>query len=125
MLEVDLSEDFFVYASLKHLKYALINVLHFIHSSELEDITRLWLSHEGRIHIRLEGRALSTSFVNSLFSLFPPKEDPFVEHNNLAISRLLMEAHCGRLLCNLHTMPNQSYTEFVLEIPLAESQPLN
>ena len=38
---------------------------------------------------------------------------------DLAISRLLLEAHCGQLLCKLNAEKGKGYTEFILELPLA------
>ena len=117
-LSVDLSEDCHFYISFKHLKYGLLHVLRFVHSCELGSSTRLWLSGEGSIHVRLEGKALSGSFVEDLFCLFPREEGLVLSDRELTISRLLVEAHGGRLLCNLYTLPSESYTEFVLELPL-------
>jgi len=46
------------------------------------------------------------------------------KHPGLAISRLLIEAQGGRLLYATSTLPQDSYTEFIISLPAAE-EPLS
>jgi hypothetical protein len=114
-IDADLSEDYPVYASFNHLQYAIVHVLQFLHAHHLvgEHIS-LWIARQGGVHIKLAGRALSPALVNELF---PLKEA--TRNLGLAISRLLLEAHSGHLLCKTYSLPGQAYTEFVLAIPPA------
>jgi hypothetical protein len=117
-IDVDLSEDYPIYASLSHLEYILVHVLQFFHAHHLEERVRLWISRQEGVHVRLSGQVLSSSLVQELFSLFPFKAT--TKNMGLAISRLLIEAHGGHLLCKTCSIPGQAHTEFVLMLPPAE-----
>jgi Na+/proline symporter len=119
-IDVDLSEDYPIYTSFNHLQYAIVHVLQFLHAHHLEEQVRLWIARQEGVHIRLSGQAVSSSLVQELFSLFPLKEK--TQNMGLAISRLLIEAHGGHLLCKTCSIPSQAYTEFVLVIPPAEME---
>jgi hypothetical protein len=116
-IDADLSEDYPIYTSFNHLQYAIVHVLQFLHAHHLEEQVRLWIARQEGVHIRLSGQAVSCSLVQELFSLFPLKEK--TQNMGLAISRLLIEAHGGHLLCKTCSVPGQAYTEFVLVIPPA------
>jgi K+-sensing histidine kinase KdpD len=119
-IDADLSEDYPIYTSFNHLQYAIVHVLQFLHAHHLEEQVRLWIARQEGVHIRLSGQAVSSSLVQELFSLFPLKEK--TQNMGLAISRLLIEAHGGHLLCKTCSVPGQAYTEFVLVIPPAEME---
>jgi hypothetical protein len=113
------SEDYPTYASFAHLQYALIHVLRFIHAHDLDTDIGLKITPTEGIHIRLHGTSLPYASIQQLFSLFPAQTS--AKHPGLAISRLLIEAHGGQLLCKTHTMGQSLYTEFILLIPPAEA----
>ena len=117
-INADLSEDYPIYTSFNHLQYAIVHVLQFLHAHHLEEQVRLWIARQEGVHIRLSGQAVSSSLVQELFSLFPLKEK--TQNMGLAISRLLIEAHGGHVLCKTCSIPGRAYTEFVLVIPPAE-----
>jgi uncharacterized protein involved in tolerance to divalent cations len=117
-IDADLSEDCLIYTSFSHLQYAIVHVLQFLHAHHLGERVRLWITRQGEVHIKLTGQAVSSSLVNELFSLFPLKET--TKNMGLAISRMLLEAHSGQLLCKTYFIPGHAYTEFVLVIPPAE-----
>jgi Na+/proline symporter len=117
-IDVDLSEDYLIQTSLGHLHYAVAHVLQFLHAHHLEERVRLWITRKEGVHIRLSGQAIAVSLVQELFSLFPLKET--ARNMSLAISRLLIEAHGGHMLCKTCSIPGQAYTEFVLMLPPAE-----
>ncbi|MCU0318211.1 MAG: hypothetical protein MUC61_02605 [Amoebophilaceae bacterium] len=119
-MATDLSEDYPIHTSLNYLQYVVVHVLQFLHAHHLEAKVRLWISQPEGIHIRLPGQAVSASLVQELLSLFPLKET--ARNMGLAISRLLIEAHGGHLLCKTCSLPGQAYTEFVLVIPPAEAK---
>jgi K+-sensing histidine kinase KdpD len=119
-MDADLSEDYLVYASLNHLQYAIVHVLQFLHAHHLEEPVRLWIARQEGVHIRVSGQAMSAALVQELFSLFSPREK--TKNMGLAISRLLIEAHGGHLLCKTCSIPGQAYTEFVLVIPPADME---
>jgi K+-sensing histidine kinase KdpD len=119
-ITTNLSEDYLIYTSSHHLQYAIVHVLQFLHAHHLEARVRLWISRQEGVHIRLPGQAVSASLVQELFSLFPLKET--TRNMGLAISRLLIEAHGGYLLCKTCSIPGRAYTEFVLVIPPAEME---
>ena len=113
-VQVDTSRDYQISASFHHLQYALIHVLRFLHSYYKGETIRLWITQQEGIHLRLPGQALSSTLIHELFSLFPPKE--YTKHMGLALSRLLLEAHGGDLLCRMQALPHEAYTEFVLRV---------
>jgi Na+/proline symporter len=119
-IDADLSEDCLIYTSFSHLQYAIVHVLQFLHAHHLGERVRLWITRQGEVHIELTGQAVSSSLVQELFSLFPLKETS--RNMGLAISRLLIEAHGGHLLCKTCSLPGQAYTEFVLVLPPAEME---
>jgi hypothetical protein len=119
-INTELAEDYRIYTSFNHLQYAIIHVLRFLHAHHLGERVSLWIARQEGVHIRLAGQAVSSSLVQELFSLFPPKET--TKNMGLAISRLLIEGHGGQLLCKTSSLPGQSYTEFVLVIPPAEME---
>jgi len=119
-IEADLSEDYLSYTSLNHLEYAIVHVLQFLHAHHLGEHVSLWIARQEGVHIRLSGQAVSVALVHELFLLFPPKET--TQNMGLAISRLLIEAHGGNLLCKTCSIPGQAYTEFVLIIPPADME---
>ena len=117
------SVDYKIFTSFYHLQYALIHVLRFLnaHHRGSEDI-RLWVEQKKGIHMRLPGQVLAPDLVHMLCSLFPLQTA--AKHPGLAISKLLLEAHGGRLSCKIHALSKQPYTEFVLMIPPAEESVL-
>jgi hypothetical protein len=119
-IDVDLSEDYPIYASLSHLEYILVHVLQFLHAHHLEERVHLWISCKEGVHVRLLGQVVSSSVVQELFSLFPFRET--TKNMGLAISRLLIEAHGGHLLCKTYSIPGQAHTEFVLMLPPADTE---
>ena len=119
-IATDLSSDYLVYTSSNHLQYAIVHVLQFLHAHHLESQVRLWIAQQEGVHMRLPGQAVSVSLVQELLSLFPLKEK--ARNMGLAISRLLIEAHGGHLLCKTCSIPGQAYTEFVLVMPPAGSE---
>jgi nitrogen-specific signal transduction histidine kinase len=119
-IDADLSEDYIIHASLSHLEYALVHVLQFLHAHHLEERVCLWITRQEGVHIRLTGQAVSAALIQELFSLFSLKAT--TRNMGLAISRLLIEAHGGHLLCKTCSLPGQAYTEFVLVIPPAEME---
>jgi nitrogen-specific signal transduction histidine kinase len=119
-IDVDLAEDYPIYTSLNHLEYAIVHVLQFLHAHHLEERVRLWIARQEGVHIRVPGQAISAALVQELFSLFSPKGT--TKNVGLAISRLLIEAHGGHLLCKTCSIPGQTYTEFVLVIPPADME---
>ena len=112
------SKDYPIYASFTHLQYALIHVLRFIHACDLDTGISLKITQSEGIHIRLNGTSLPYASIQQLFSLFPAQTS--AKHPGLAISRLLIEAHDGQLLCKTHTAGQSLHTEFILFIPPAE-----
>ncbi|MCU0318423.1 MAG: hypothetical protein MUC61_03785, partial [Amoebophilaceae bacterium] len=112
------SQDYLVYASFAHLQYALIHVLRFIHAHDLDTGISLKITQSEGIHIGLNGKSLPYAAIQQLFSLFPAQTS--AKHPGLAISRLLIEAHDGQLLCKTRTIGRSLYTEFILFIPPAE-----
>jgi K+-sensing histidine kinase KdpD len=56
---------------------------------------------------------------HELFVLFPVKAT--THHLGLAISKLLVEAQGGRLSYEVHTLPQASYTEFIINLPAAHT----
>jgi K+-sensing histidine kinase KdpD len=119
-IDVDLSEDYTIHASLSHLEYALVHVLQFLHAHHLEARVQLWITRQEGVPIRLTGQAVSAALVQELFSLFSLKET--TRNLGLAISRILLEAHGGQLLCLTYSIPGQAYTAFVLVMPPAERE---
>ena len=111
------SEDYPTYASFTHLQYALIHVLRFIHACDPDTGVSLKITPTEGIHISLHGKSLPYASIQQLFSLFPAQTS--AKHPGLAISRLLIEAHGGQLLCRTHTIGQSLYTEFILLIPPA------
>jgi Sodium:solute symporter family len=120
--QVDLKEDYRIYTSFNHLQYVIIHVLSFLHAHHLGDKVCLWTRRQQGIHVRLPGQALSPSLLHELCTLFPPKA--MAKHPGLAISRLLIEAQGGRLLYATSSLPQNSYTEFIISLPAAE-EPLS
>ena len=117
-VSVSLSEDYLIRVSFMHLQYATIHILRFAHAHGLDSCVSLRTTLNEGIHIRLSGRALSHALIQQLFSLFPAQAS--AQHLGIAISKLLLEAHGGQLLCRTnHT--KEPYTEFILTIPPAES----
>jgi Na+/proline symporter len=116
-IATDLSADYLIHTSSHHLQYAIVHVLQFLHAHHLEAQVRLWIARKEGIHIRLPGQAVSASLVQELLSLFPLKET--ASNMGLVISRLLIEAHGGHLLCKTCSIPGRAYTEFVVVIPPA------
>jgi hypothetical protein len=112
------SKDYLIYASFTHLQYALIHVLRFIHAHDLDAGIGLKITQSEGIHIRLHGTSLPYASIQQLFSLFPAQTS--AKHPGLAISRLLIEAHGGQLLCKTYTIGQSPCMEFVLFIPPAE-----
>jgi hypothetical protein len=112
------SKDYLICASFTHLQYALIHVLRFGHAHDLDTGIMLKITQAEGIHIRLNGQSLSCASIQQLFSLFPAQTS--AKHPGLTISRLLVEAHGGQLLCKTYTMGQALYTEFVLLIPPAQ-----
>jgi hypothetical protein len=117
-MDIDLSEDYLIYASFDHLHYAIVHVLQFLHAHHPEERVRLWIERQEGVHIRLPGQAVAVSLVQELLSLFPLKAT--TRNMGLAIGRLLIEAHGGHVLCKTCSIPGQAYTEFVLVIPPAK-----
>ena len=117
-IHVERLEDYMVSVSFRHLQYAIIHVLHFLHAHRRQEQICMWITQQEGIYLRLSGQALSSTLVQDLFSLFPP--NAYAKHMGLALSRLLLEAHGGQLLCKTHALPHEAYTEFTIILPMAD-----
>jgi len=118
-ITIDRSVDYKICTSFYHLQYALIHILQFLHAHHhgTEHI-RLWVEENKGVYMRLSGQVLAPDVVDTLCSLFPLQTT--AKHPGLAISKLLLEAHGGWLLCNTSALSKNTYTEFVFMIPPAE-----
>ena len=118
-IEVEDLEDYQVHVSWQHLQYAIIHVLQFLQMHQLNKQICLWITNQQGLHLRLVGKALSPQLLHKLFTLFPTQET--THHLGLAISKLLIEAHGGQLSYEAYTLPQESYTEFVINLPAANA----
>jgi Na+/proline symporter len=120
-IHIDLLEDYMIDTSFNHLQYAIIHVLRFLHAHHLGDGIYLRTTRQQGIHMKLPGQALPPALLHDLCTLFPAKE--MAKHPGLAISKLLIEAHGGRLLYATGSQPQNAYTEFIIFLPPAEGKP--
>ncbi|MHA7878121.1 MAG: ATP-binding protein, partial [Bacteroidota bacterium] len=113
-IHVNQLDDYNAHVSEQHLQYAIIHVLRFLLAHHTEATIHLWITQQEGIHLRLSGQALASTLIHELFTLFPASE--YAHNMGLAISRLLMEAHGGHLLCETKALPHEVYTEFTLHV---------
>ena len=115
------SEDCKICISFLHLQYAMIQILRFLHAHHFGEQISLRITQQAEVYIKLSGRVLSASLIRELFTLFPFQT--ITKNPGLAISKLLIEAHRGRLLYKTSALPSNPYTEFSITLPFAESIP--
>jgi Na+/proline symporter len=119
-IRLDLLEDYTIDTSFNHLQYAIFHVLRFLHAHHLGHAVCLRTTCQQGIHMRVPGQSLPRTLLQDLCTLFPAKAT--AKHLGLAISKLLIEAQGGRLLYATGSLPQNSYTEFIIYLPPAEEK---
>ena len=97
----------------------MLHILQFLHPLATEHPIRLWVERQSGIHMRLSGRAMATSLLQDLCTLFSAQGS--AKHLGLAISKLLIAAQDGTLLYETYAHTNESYTEFSIKLPPADA----
>ncbi|MEL6152806.1 MAG: hypothetical protein AAFQ78_02150, partial [Bacteroidota bacterium] len=117
---LDLSEDFQAHLSLRHFKYALFHLLASMYTHTLRKQVDMRLASTGCVHIRLYKKECQASALEEE-TPHGPLQHALHSNPQLAVSRLLVEAHCGTLLYTINNVRGDSYTEYVVQLPLASA----
>jgi hypothetical protein len=121
-MHIDLAEDFQVKISFVHLKYIILHLLRFSSSSEQLKELQVYLSKEGKIHIKLVGASFSSELLEHLFDFFPEEQYRVLADFDLAVSKLMIETFGGRITYYSRASVDP-YTEFIVELPVCEASP--